>query len=142
MTDTLDEMRSLLEQARDLIDEAITTHIYDLDNGDKIPKDCPYTALVRAITKLLKKPQGIIDITLIDQSESKKKLPAKVDLRGGQISVWLAGHGDAGSMNAASRPILVELYDGEARTIVWSDIRQEDPTHIISMDGAKEERRE
>jgi len=34
-------------------------------------------------------------------------------------------------------PVLIEFYEGELRVCVWSDINQEDPTHIISLEGAK-----
>ena len=31
----------------------------------------------------------------------------------------------------------IEVWEGELRLIVWSDINQEDPTHIISLEGAR-----
>lgn len=51
---TLDTMRT----ARQLIDEAITTHIYDTDNGDTIPTDCVYTATVRTLDALIAEYSG------------------------------------------------------------------------------------
>ena len=32
-------------------------------------------------------------------------------------------------------PVFIELYKGELRVIVWADINQEDPTHIIPLGG-------
>jgi len=36
------------------------------------------------------------------------------------------------------RPLVaLEIWDGEFRVIVWSDINEEDPTHIINLENAK-----
>lgn len=47
-------LRTLLFRARELVDEAITTHIYDFANGDKIEPGCGYTQLVADIDALPK----------------------------------------------------------------------------------------
>ena len=38
-------------------------------------------------------------------------------------------------------PVFIELVDGEIRVSVWSDINQEDPTHQISLAGARKSER-
>ena len=43
----------LLAEAANLIEEAITTHIYDLCNGEEIPPDCPYTKAAHEIRRFL-----------------------------------------------------------------------------------------
>lgn len=43
----------LLRGAGSLIDEALTTHIYDEQNGDEIPEDCGYTRCSREIDAFL-----------------------------------------------------------------------------------------
>ena len=35
--------------------------------------------------------------------------------------------------------VLLELYDGDLRVIVWADPEQEDPTHIIPIEPMSEE---
>jgi hypothetical protein len=35
----------------------------------------------------------------------------------------------------------LEQYNGELRLLVWADINQEDPTHVISLEGAHESKR-
>lgn len=37
--------------------------------------------------------------------------------------------------------VLVEFWDAEVRLLVWADINQEEPTHRISLEGAREFRR-
>lgn len=40
-------IRQLLADAANLLDEAVTSHIYDEQNGDEIPDDCPYVLTAR-----------------------------------------------------------------------------------------------
>lgn len=49
----LDDATRLLKEGASLIDEALTTHIYDEDNGDEIPDDCPYVEHSEAVDKFL-----------------------------------------------------------------------------------------
>lgn len=37
-----------------------------------------------------------------------------------------------------SSPILLERHQGTVRLLVWADINQEEPTHVIDLSGAKE----
>jgi len=141
MPQTLKNLRDLLEEAHDLVFEAITTHIYDEDNGDEIPDDCPYHAFIKKVDEALKEPSEVIDVTLKDQANGKGELKAKVDVGAGQIGIWLDKHGDCNLAQPNSRPVMIELYNGDARTLVWADINQEDPTDIISMSGALEANR-
>lgn len=50
--DEVAEMVSTLTRTADLIDEAVTTHIYDEGNGDVIPDDCPYTEAADELRKM------------------------------------------------------------------------------------------
>ncbi len=46
------------------------------------------------------------------------------------VLLYADGYGD-------SCPLLVELYEGQLCVVVWGDINREDPTHIISLKGAR-----
>lgn len=48
------------------------------------------------------------------------------------------GYGDYSSMEGLGCPILLERYGGRLRLVVWGDINQEEPTHIIDLEGARE----
>jgi hypothetical protein len=54
------------------------------------------------------------------------------------ISVQFDDYGDATSQDGYGVPLLLEVYDSELRAIIWSNISEEDPTHKISLEGAKE----
>jgi hypothetical protein len=66
--------------------------------------------------------------------DSKQELKAKVTADNRGIYISLDGYED-GCGNPET--ILVELCEGEARVVVWADKEQEDPSHIISMEGVK-----
>ena len=38
-------------------------------------------------------------------------------------------------------PILLERHDGKLRLVVWADINEQEPTHIIDLSGALESNR-
>lgn len=64
------------------------------------------------------------------------------------IAIELEGHGLACSADDTPlgeghrSPIVIEVWEGKVRCIIWSDINQEDPTHIIELDNAQICRRE
>ncbi|MEI8375324.1 MAG: hypothetical protein WCJ35_21090 [Planctomycetota bacterium] len=41
-----------------------------------------------------------------------------------------------------SAPILLERHEGKLRLIVWADINDQEPTHIIGLEGAKVDMRQ
>jgi hypothetical protein len=57
------------------------------------------------------------------------------------ISIRVEGYSDACSLDGCGTPILIERWEGELRVVIWGDINQEDPTHIISLEGARESKR-
>ena len=75
--------------------------------------------------------------TLNDGGDRDDHLACVVEL-GQMISIGFDTYGDCGTAEGYGRPVAIELYDGELRVLVWSDVNYEDPTHIISLAGAKE----
>jgi len=67
--------------------------------------------------------------------------PAKIEI-GGQICIGVEGYGEKNAYVGNGTPIVVEVYQGTLRVIVFGDINSEEPTEIISLDGAKESHRE
>jgi len=55
--------------------------------------------------------------------------------------LMVKGYGDASSPDGHGAQLKVENQSGQIRIIVWSDINNEDPTHIIRLDEALESRR-
>lgn len=58
------------------------------------------------------------------------------------IGVYPEGHGDHTSDEGQGTPVFLELFRGELRVIIWGDINREEPTHIIPLSAAREDRRD
>lgn len=51
------------------------------------------------------------------------------------------GYGDCTSKDNCGCPIVLEIWEGQLRLVVWADINSEDPTHIIDLENARESKR-
>ncbi|MFA5311734.1 MAG: hypothetical protein WC375_00280 [Methanomassiliicoccales archaeon] len=79
-------------------------------------------------------------ITLIDKNPEADQTPQVVLVEGDcdGLNIQPVGYGDSASENGFGWPILLEKFSGKLRLVVWADINQCDPTHIIDLAGAKE----
>jgi len=66
----------------------------------------------------------------------------RVDVENGTLYLYPEGYGDASTEDGEGCPVMIERWNGELRVVVWSDINKEDPTHIISLEGARESLRD
>ena len=57
------------------------------------------------------------------------------------LVIYPAGYGCFGCADGTAGPILLELYEGRLRLVVWDDINLEDPSHIIDLEDAREAQR-
>ena len=67
---------------------------------------------------------------------SKSEISAKTISDGVEIR-----HAGTGCHDGDYPPIFVEWYDGVPRIIIWADINDPDPTHVIDMSKALESNR-
>lgn len=51
------------------------------------------------------------------------------------------GYGDYCSQDGHGVPVMIEKWNNKLMVVIWGDINQKDPTHTISLEGAKENRR-
>lgn len=65
--------------------------------------------------------------------EDGGKMDVKVESCDRNLTVSIKGYEGV----SCDEIILVELCEGVARVVIWADKEQEDPTHIIKLDGAK-----
>jgi hypothetical protein len=56
---------------------------------------------------------------------------------GSGIALHFNGYSDCCSTDSNGTPIYIEKYEGNLRAIIYADINQEEPTHVVSLDGAK-----
>ena len=79
---------------------------------------------------------------LTDQGDKETNIPIQVHSRNGALLIKPEGYGDMCSDDNEGVPVLIEVYDGQLRVVIWDDINQEDTSHIISLEGTREESRE
>ena len=83
-----------------------------------------------------------VEVELRDiDTNDKRQVPVKVVLQNGALFLRPEGTGDFISQDGHGFPIMLQYYEKSIRLVVWSDINQEDPTHIIPLDGALESAR-
>lgn len=73
--------------------------------------------------------------------EGSDRLTVTVEASTDGIFITAAGYGDNTSKDGKGVPIMLELYNGEFRVVVWDNINEEDASHVISLKGAKESSR-
>ena len=71
-------------------------------------------------------------------SDAGDRLRVRVSLTQFGVSLAAEGHGECCAADGDGWPVLLELHGGELRLVVWSNIRSEEPTHVISLAGALE----
>ncbi|GGB52987.1 hypothetical protein GCM10011607_11860 [Shewanella inventionis] len=52
------------------------------------------------------------------------------------LALHFDGYSDHCSADNTGIPVYLEKYEGELRVLVYADINQEEPTHVISLEGA------
>ena len=84
--------------------------------------------------------EAYVTTVLSDQltDDAEPKVQAKINCRGGSLHIHVDGYGDSCSLDGDGYPIAIEIADGELRVVVWSDINQEEHTHLIPLTKAKE----
>lgn len=80
-------------------------------------------------------------IKLQDMSGGNKSdLPVTVEVTEQGIFIGFQGYGDLYSSEGNGKPVLIELWNGVPRVVIWEDINTEDP-QIIPLDKALETNR-
>jgi len=83
-----------------------------------------------------------LNTTLSDaDSEHSSSLRIRVVANGSVLSIFPEGYGDFASAEGHGCPVFLELYQGRLRLVVFAEIEQEDPTHLVDLERARESRR-
>jgi hypothetical protein len=80
-----------------------------------------------------------MDTLLHDQlfdsdNKNSRKIPVKVVAENGVVNINIKGY----DFNHNNGIITLEIWDEQLRLLVWADNQSEEPTHIISLEDAKE----
>jgi hypothetical protein len=74
--------------------------------------------------------------------DTSKEVVIDIEQKHRSLSISPRDYGDKTSQDGNGTPIMLEVYKGKLRLLVWDDINQEDPSHVIDMEGARETERE
>jgi len=85
----------------------------------------------------VKEREAIVEQTLVDEATGQR-LAVKVECKPNGISLVATDHGDKTSAEGHGTPVWIEFRDGQLWVNVWADVNQEEPTHSISLEGARE----
>ena len=75
-----------------------------------------------------------------DFIKNQRTIPVEITSDSQGIYLKPKGYGDCSSADGHGIPIMLELYGDKLRLLVWSNIMQEDPTHIIDLEDAREDK--
>ena len=70
-----------------------------------------------------------------------RPLDVTTELYVGGLYVRADGYSDYCSQDGEGEQVLIENRHGVPHVIIWADINDEDPTHIVSLAGAAESER-
>lgn len=84
----------------------------------------------------------LAEMTLSDSGElNTPDLAVRLDGTCQALDIYVEGFGSAAAMPGYGPIALLEIWEGELRLVVWADVNEEDPTHTIILDGARESQR-
>ena len=86
---------------------------------------------------------NVLTVDLEDvYDEEAKPQPVQVRYNERGVGFHFPGFGDLTTVDGEGEPVYIEYRDGVPTVVVWGDINQEDPTHVISLEDAAEAKRE
>lgn len=82
-----------------------------------------------------------VKMTLADIGNGTGEQPVEIVATPLGISIYAKGYGDSWSVEGRGIPIWIDFRNGDLRVYVFGNINSENPTHVISLANAREERR-
>lgn len=76
-----------------------------------------------------------------DYSNDDKAVKVSVKSLGHALCIKIDGYSDCCSVDSKGIPVCLDNYSGEIKLLVYSDINEEEPTHSISLSGARNQMR-
>ena len=84
-------------------------------------------------------PLSLVDVAADEERETIK---GRVEINNEFCAtLHFDGYSDCASDDTGGAPVYIENWDGDIRLFIFSDINNEEPTHTVSLAGAKIENR-
>ena len=85
---------------------------------------------------------GILATVALAEVLDTSKATSNVTISTEQGNLALIIHPEGmGTWDGPYAPVLLERHEGKPRLVIWADINEQDPTHIIDLSGALESNR-
>ncbi len=79
---------------------------------------------------------------LVDQQatsrRNRRSIPVQIQMSDAYIEIAPEGYGEKTATEGHGSPIIIEVHEGKLRLVVYGDINREEPTDVISLEGARE----
>jgi hypothetical protein len=82
-----------------------------------------------------------VEMSLADIGSGTGEQPVTIVATPLGISIYAQGYGDNWSVEGRGIPIWIDYRDGDLRVYIHGNINSENPTHVISLANAREDRR-
>lgn len=80
-----------------------------------------------------------VEVVTTEIETSQIPVSIKTMPLGGTIEIGAEGYSDYNSADDTGAPIEINNDGGELSVSLWTDINNEDPTHVVSLSGARNE---
>ncbi len=84
------------------------------------------------------KDKKVVPFTIFDPNGSTSSIAGKITITPMGVFLSFDYHGEKTAAEGHGQPVMVEFHEGQVKVRVWSDINQEDATHVVSLDKARE----
>ena len=79
-------------------------------------------------------------VPLKDTMEKQGEIKIRIGIEQHSLGLFIHPEG-TGTYDGAYAPILLEQHEGTLMLVVWADINQQEPTHLIDLSTAMESNR-
>jgi hypothetical protein len=88
-------------------------------------------------------PIPLLKTTVLDADAEGPVAHREIELQieAGGIAIRPVGYGDKTSLDGQGSPVFVEFRNGIPVVVIWDDITEEEPSHVISLENATESNR-
>jgi hypothetical protein len=120
---------------QEMIDEALE------DNIEILTDEAELSQLEIKVESTLTNSEKDFNFTLLDEVNDDS-VTGSINTNGDLgVALYFDGFGDCCHQDNSGTPVYIEKYDGEVIVRIYGDINNEEPTHNISLEGARLENR-
>lgn len=87
-----------------------------------------------------KYPGPLLKVTVLDADDDAlvQYRVIEVQIEDGGIAIRPLGYGDKTTLDRQGSPVFIEFRNGIPVVVIWDDINNEEPSHVISLKSAAE----